>query len=127
MKQRLTALMYGWLSIIILLILSSIVLAIFLRFTSLTNPLLDQLAVIIAFIILFISGLISGIKAKQKGWIIGIILSLSYSLMIYLYQYLGYGEQFTLAQILYHLGFLIVTIIGSILGVNIVETRKTNP
>lgn len=124
MKQRLTAVMYGWLSILILLLITSITLALFLRFTSLTNPLLNQLAVITMFLILFISGLISGIKAKQKGWIIGMMLSLSYSLLIYLLHYLGYGEHFNLTQALYHLGFLIVTIIGAIFGVNLTEAGK---
>lgn len=71
MKQRLTAVMYGWLSILILLLITSMTLALFLRFTSLTNPLLNQLAVITSFLVMFISGLISGlisgIKAKLKG------------------------------------------------------------
>ncbi|MBU5593574.1 TIGR04086 family membrane protein [Amphibacillus sp. MSJ-3] len=126
MKQRLEALMYGWLSIIILLIISSLALAILLRFTSLTNPLLDNLAIIAAFIILWLSGLISGLKAKQKGWMIGLTLSLSYSLIIYLYQYLGYNQQFTLKQILYHLGFLLVAVFGAVLGVNIGGGKQEN-
>nr|WP_253288739.1 TIGR04086 family membrane protein [Amphibacillus sp. MSJ-3] len=118
--------MYGWLSIIILLIISSLALAILLRFTSLTNPLLDNLAIIAAFIILWLSGLISGLKAKQKGWMIGLTLSLSYSLIIYLYQYLGYNQQFTLKQILYHLGFLLVAVFGAVLGVNIGGGKQEN-
>ena len=126
MKQRLIAVMYGWLTIILLLTLISLILALFLRFTSFTNPLLDQLAITAGFITLFFGGLISGIKAKQKGWIIGLILSLSYSMIIYLYQYLGYGEHFTLIQAFYHVGFLIVTIIGAIFGVNLSGNRQTN-
>ncbi|GAA4064407.1 TIGR04086 family membrane protein [Amphibacillus indicireducens] len=126
MKQRLTAVMYGWLSIVILLLLTSMTLALFLRFTSLTNPLLNQLAVMASFLILFISGLISGIKAKQKGWIIGMMLSLSYSLVIYLFHFLGYGEHFTFTQLLYHLGFLMITIVGSIFGVNLTGSKEVN-
>ena len=124
MKQRLTAVMYGWLSILILLLITSMTLALFLRFTSLTNPLLNQLAVITSFLVMFISGLISGIKAKQKGWIIGMMLSLSYSLVIYLLHFLGYGEHFTVTQLLYHLGFLMITIIGAIFGVNLTGAKE---
>lgn len=125
MKQRLTALTYGWLAMLILLTVVSMILALFLRFSSLTNPLLDQLAVVASYLILFISGLISGIKAKQKGWIIGLILSLSYSFVVYLFQYLGYGEHFTVSQLLYHVVFLVVTIIGAIFGVNLAENKQS--
>ncbi|NMA91306.1 MAG: TIGR04086 family membrane protein [Amphibacillus sp.] len=126
MKKSLTAVMYGWLSVIILLVITSIILAIFLRFTSLTNPLLNQLAMILSCLIMFISGLVSGIKAKQKGWIIGLMLSVSYSFVIYLFSYLGYGEHFSMIQWLTHLGFLIVTMIGAIFGVNIAGDRGSN-
>ncbi len=124
MKQRLTAVVYGWLSILILLLITSMTLALFLRFTSLTNPLLNQIAVVAMFLILFISGFISGIKAKQKGLIVGLMLSLSYSFLVYVFHYLGYSQHFSLMQNLYHLGFLIITIIGAVFGVNL--TGKEN-
>lgn len=122
-KQRLTPFMYGWMTIIVLFLFSSVLLAILLKFTSLSNPLLDQLAIGIAFISLFISGLISGMKAKVKGWMIGASLGISYSLMIYLYQFLGFGEHFSTSQIFYHVGFFVVITLGSILGVNLIGTK----
>lgn len=126
LKQQLTAVFYGWLTMIILLIFVSTILALFLRFSPLKNPLLDQLAMIASFLILFISGFISGAKAKQKAWIIGSGLSLSYSFLIYLFQFLGYGEHFTLTQVFYHLGFLLVAIIGAIFGVNVTGNQKAS-
>ncbi|MBM7541744.1 TIGR04086 family membrane protein [Amphibacillus cookii] len=126
MKQHTTALIYGWMMMITLLILSSFILALGLQFTSLTNPLLGRLTTIIAFLMIFFSAFVSGVKAKQNGWLIGLILGLGFSLMIYLYQYLGYGEHFSMHQSLYHLGFLIVSTIGAILGVNLLGSRTAD-
>lgn len=98
--------------------------ALVLQFTSITNPLLDQLATVLAFVILFIAAFIAGLKAKSKGWLVGILLSLGFSLFVFLFQYLGYGELFSVKQIIFHTGFLAACIIGAILGVNLTGNRQ---
>ena len=67
---------------------------------------------------------ISGGKAKEKGWMIGALTAVCFSLIILLFQYLGFGKTFTSGQLLFHLGFLGVSMLGGIFGVNLKGSRS---
>jgi putative membrane protein (TIGR04086 family) len=67
---------------------------------------------------MFIGGFITGAKGKTKGWLLGLCTSIVYSFVVFLVQYLGYSKSFSNHQMFYHLIFLGVCVIGSIVGVN---------
>jgi putative membrane protein (TIGR04086 family) len=73
----------------------------------------------LSFIGLFGGGFLSGGKRKQKGWLIGGITGLVYSLVIFLFQYLGYDRIFNLEQLIYYICYTLISMMGGILGVNL--------
>lgn len=117
-NTRIKALLHGWIVILAILLLASLILSLLLRFTSLGASTLSGTTTIISFLALFAGGWVAGLKAGEKGWLIGILTSLGFSLFIFLYQYLGLQTVFSLSQILYHTGFLLTAIVGAIFGVN---------
>jgi putative membrane protein (TIGR04086 family) len=73
----------------------------------------------LSFIGLFGGGFLSGGKRKQKGWLIGGLTGLVYSLIIFLFQYLGYDRIFNLEQLIYYICYTLISMMGGILGVNL--------
>jgi putative membrane protein (TIGR04086 family) len=126
-KKLSIAISYGLITIFILAAITSLVISLLLKFTQLQELSLSWIMLTISFIILFIGGFVSGGKGKEKGWLLGGGTGLCYSLIIFLLQYLGFEAHFTLEQMLYHLGFLVISILGGILGVNMTsQIRKQN-
>lgn len=117
-KQQFTALLYGWIIVLGLIFVSSMILALLLRFTTFNDPTLSWVAFVIGLISLFIGGLVAGAKGKTKGWIIGGITGLGFTLLIFLIQYLGYHQGFSLEQTLHHLGYILAALFGGVIGVN---------
>ncbi|WP_117169125.1 TIGR04086 family membrane protein [Paraliobacillus sediminis] len=117
-NTRFKALLHGWIVILAILLLASLILSLLLRFTSLGASTLSGTTTIISFLALFAGGWVAGLKAGEKGWLIGILTSLGFSLFIFLYQYLGLQTVFSLSQIFYHTGFLVTGLVGAIFGVN---------
>ncbi|TQS74666.1 TIGR04086 family membrane protein [Ornithinibacillus gellani] len=122
-NQYVVALVYGWIAIFGLMLLSSTILALLLKFSNFGEPALSWSSLIIGLLILFIGGLAAGAKAKAKGWAIGGITALGFTLFIFLVQYLGFNQSFSLEQSLHHLGFLFVAVLGGMLGVNSFATH----
>lgn len=117
-KIQFKALLYGWIAILGILLVASLILSLLLRFTSLGASTLSSTTTIISFLALFAGGWIAGLKAGEKGWLIGILTSLGFSLFIFLYQYLGLQNGFSMTQLLYHSGFLVAGLVGAVFGVN---------
>ena len=124
-KQQFIALMYGWLVVFGLIFIASIALALLLRFTTFNEPTLSWVTLVIGFISLFIGGIIAGVKGKAKGWIIGGFTGLGFTLFIFLVQYLGYQQMFSLEQSIHHLGYILAALFGGVIGVNIIAGDKT--
>lgn len=123
-NQQFIALLYGWIIVLALILGSSLVLALLVRFTSFNEPTLTWVTLGIGLISLFIGGLIAGIKGKSKGWMIGAAIGIGFTLFVFLVQYLGYKQGFTLEQSLYHLGYLLAAIVGGVFGVNSVANEN---
>lgn len=70
---------------------------------------------------LFIGGMITGIKGKSKGWVVGGLTGLGFTLFIFLVQYLGYQNGFSIQQMLHHTGFILAAIFGGMIGVNLFQ------
>lgn len=113
------AVLYGVMAIFFLAALSSLVVSLLLKFTSVQESSLQYVMTSISFLSIFVGGFITGGKGKQKGWMIGGGTGLAYSLIIFLFQFLGYDSLFTFEQIIYHTCYIITAMMGGILGVNI--------
>lgn len=121
-QKQLLALIYGWIVVFAVLIVSSIIIALFLKFTTFNEPLLSWVTLAVGLISLFIGGLIAGLKGQMKGWIIGLIVGIGFSCFTFFYQYISLKQLFTLEQTLYHLLYIFVAMVGGIVGVNRMTT-----
>src|SRR5690625_798758 len=113
-RNHVTALMYGWIVILSLIFISSILLTFFVRFTSMSEKSLTFITLAIGILSLFVGGLIAGIKGKDKGLFIGAFTGIGFTFLVFLVQYLGYEQLFTFQQTIHHLAYLIASIIGGI-------------
>nr|WP_204540664.1 TIGR04086 family membrane protein [Peribacillus deserti] len=114
-----SALLYGVSSIFILAIVSSFIFSILLRFTSLTESSLTYPIMIVSFISMFVGGFISGGKGKKQGWLLGGGTGLAYAAVVLLFQYLGHDSLFSIKQLVYYICFMLTSMMGAILGVNL--------
>lgn len=126
-RKQMNGLLYGWIVVLCLIMLASIVIALLLRFTKFDEPTLSMITLIIGLVALFIGGLVAGIKVKAKGWIIGGIIGIGFTLFTFLVQYLGYKQAFTVDQLVYHSSYISAALIGGVLGVNIMIGQKNKP
>ncbi|TCT27103.1 putative membrane protein (TIGR04086 family) [Melghiribacillus thermohalophilus] len=117
--NKVTALLYGWVTIFVLMIATSLIMALLMRFTTMDESTLNWLTGGLAILYLFFGGFFSGAKGKEKGWMLGALTGIGYSLFVFLYQFLAFDQLFTTNQWMYHGLFLLSAIIGGILGVNL--------
>ncbi|NPC93512.1 TIGR04086 family membrane protein [Bacillus sp. WMMC1349] len=122
-KQVGKGILYSLVVVFALMFVGSLLISLLLSFTSLSESSFSWLITLVSFITLFIGGFISGRKTQEKGWLIGALTALCFSLTVLLFQYLGFGETFNLEQILYHAGFLGISALGGIFGVNLQGSR----
>jgi putative membrane protein (TIGR04086 family) len=118
------AVLYGVIAIFLFAVASSFIFSLLLKFTSVQESSLQYIMTTISFLSIFIGGFITGGNGKQKGWLIGGATGLVYSLIIFLFQFLGYDSLFTFEQIIYHTCYIITAMMGGILGVNIAGGSK---
>ena len=120
------AVLFGVIAIFLLAIVSSFIFSLLLRFTSVQESSLQYVMTSISFLSIFIGGFITGGNGKQRGWLIGGATGLTYSLIIFLFQFLGYDSLFSFEQIIYHICYILTAMMGGILGVNIVGSSPKN-
>ncbi|WP_210366775.1 TIGR04086 family membrane protein [Bacillus sp. REN3] len=118
------SILYGVMAIFALAIVSSLIFSLLLRFTSLQESSLQYVMSTISFLSIFVGGFITGGKGKQKGWLIGGATGLFYTLIIFLFQFLGYDHTFSIEQVIYHVCYILTAMMGGILGVNIAGGTK---
>ena len=121
MQRQFIALLYGWVFILLFIVISSFVLALVLQFTTISQWMLSWVAFSVGLVGLFIGGLITGMKGKSKGWVVGGVTGLGFTLFIFLVQYLGYQNGFSMQQMLHHSGFILAAIFGGMIGVNLFQ------
>jgi putative membrane protein (TIGR04086 family) len=120
-RGNMLAMGYGLLTVLMLIVGASLIIAILLKFTNLTEESFKWLFYVMTFVTLFIGGFISGGRAKEKGWMIGIGTGILYSLVIFFIQYLGYQEAFSLEQYVHHGSGIVCAMFGGMIGVNVVS------
>ncbi|MGM7702159.1 TIGR04086 family membrane protein [Pseudalkalibacillus sp. Hm43] len=118
-RRMITAMGFGLVVVLAIIMCSSFLLSLLLRFTSLTEHSLTWVILGLSILALFIGGMVSGKKGKEKGWILGAGTGLLFSVVVFLVQYLGYQVQFDPEQYLYHLGYLLASALGGVMGVNL--------
>ena len=119
------AILYGTISIFIFAIISSFIFAFILRFTALQETSIQYVITAMSFIALFIGGFIAGGKGQQKGWFLGGLTGFIYALLIFLYQFLGLDSLFNVEQIIYYVCYILISMMGGILGVNLSGKSRT--
>ncbi|WP_313897623.1 TIGR04086 family membrane protein [Bacillus litorisediminis] len=124
-KKLSRAIFYGVLTIFIFAALTSLIFSLLLRFTSLQEHSIQYVITGITFLAMFLGGFISGGKGKERGWLVGGLTGVFFTLIILLFQYLGYDSMFTLKELVYHACFIITAMMGGILGVNITSSRAS--
>ncbi|MDY0396850.1 TIGR04086 family membrane protein [Virgibacillus halophilus] len=83
MRQQFIGLLYGWIVILGMVLTTSFILALLLRFSSFNDPALSWVTLVIGLITLFIGGIIAGVKAKKKGWVIGAVTGAGFTLFTF--------------------------------------------
>ncbi len=124
-QERLKALGYGWVTILVLMLICSLVLALFLRFTDMTASTLQWVTLVLGLLTLFIGGFVSGAKGKERGWMLGLFTGLGFVLIVLLFQYLGYQKGMSTTQMIYQGGYILAAILGGVIGVNMSGERNT--
>lgn len=124
MQRQFIALLYGWIFILVFILVSSFILTLIVQFTGIRQQTLSWVAFSVGLIGLFIGGMITGIKGKSKGWIIGGLTGVGFTVFIFLVQFLGYQNGFSLDQTLHHLGFILAAILGGMIGVNLIKGQE---
>lgn len=74
--------------------------------------------IIIPILALFIGGFKIGKNSLRNGWLDGLILSISFIIILMLFNTLGLGNEIELRNILYYVIMTISCIFGSIIGIN---------
>jgi putative membrane protein (TIGR04086 family) len=118
------AIVYGIVTIFLLAAIISLILSLIVKFTNVQESSLTWVIFASSLLSMFISGLVAGGKGKEKGWFIGGATSVVFTFIVFLFQFLGLEQPFSMQQWLYHLGFLAAAILGGIIGVNISSSRS---
>lgn len=122
-----SAVLFGVIVIFVLFVISSLIFSLILKFTAIEESSLKFIATAISFVALFAGGFITGGKGKQKGWLIGGLTGILYSLIIFFFQYLGYDRLFSMYQVIYHACYILTAMMGGILGVNMSTIKTRTP
>lgn len=123
-REKIVGLLYGWVVILCLIFVFSLFLTFLIRFTTISEKNITFITLLVGIIALFAGGLIAGIKGKGKGLIIGGLTGIGFTLFIFLIQYLGYDQIFSMKQTIHHLIYFIAAAIGGIVGVNVFVTNE---
>lgn len=117
-RNSFSAILYGVITVFVIVLSSSIVLSLLLRFTNIQESSLTWIILTLSFLALFLGGFVSGGKGKQKGWLVGGGTGLLFTLLVFLVQFLGYQSSFTIGQLSYHIGYIVAAVLGGVMGVN---------
>lgn len=123
MAKSFAAILYGVITTFVIVLTTSIVLSLLLRFTNIQESSLTWVILTLSFFALFIGGFVSGGKGKQKGWLVGGGTGVLFTLLVFLVQFLGYQASFSIEQMAYHIGYIIIAVLGGVIGVNMTGKR----
>lgn len=111
----------GIVALLIFACMTSLLIAMLLKFTDINEGVLSIVIMALAILFMLISGFIAGAKAQGRGWFVGAITGLTFFLLVFLVNYLGYDKPLSSAQLLYQLILIAASTIGGIFGVNLAK------
>ncbi|GGK16159.1 hypothetical protein GCM10010965_06520 [Caldalkalibacillus thermarum] len=114
----------GLLTIIVILLSLSLIFSLVLHFTSLPETTLQWFLMPTTLVTVLIGGLIAGYQSGQKGWYFGGLTGLGFILLSWLLSYLGYETPISVYTLLQYSSFLLIAMLGGIIGVNLSPQRK---
>jgi len=123
-KKLSIAIGFGIITLLLLASITSMVIALLLKFTNINESTLAIALFILALLSMLISGFIAGKKAQGKGWFVGFTTGLTFTILVFLVNYLGFSHALSNSQLLYQLGLMGASTLGGIFGVNM--TKRTN-
>ena len=106
------------------LLVSSFILTVLNYFDLVTGNIFTVLKLLIPFLSLLIAGILLGRKSKSKGWLEGLKLSLGFIILFTLIQLFFLEDPFRLTNVLYDAILMMITIFGSMLGINMKTNQK---
>ncbi|MGH0552180.1 TIGR04086 family membrane protein [Bacillus pretiosus] len=117
-KKLSTAIGFGIITLLIFASIISMVMALLLKFTDMTEETLAVTIFILALLSMLISGFTAGKKAQGKGWLVGFTTGLTFAILVFLVNYLGFSQTLSNSQLLYQLALMSASTLGGIFGVN---------
>ena len=117
-KKLSTAIGFGIITLLIFASIISMVMALLLKFTDMTEETLAVTIFILALLSMLISGFTAGKKAQGKGWLVGFTTGLTFTILVFLVNYLGFSQTLSNSQLLYQLALMGASTLGGIFGVN---------
>ncbi|WP_075307918.1 TIGR04086 family membrane protein [Bacillus wiedmannii] len=117
-KKLSTAIGFGIITLLIFASIISMVIALLLKFTDMTEETLAVTIFILALLSMLISGFTAGKKAQGKGWLVGFTTGLTFAILVFLVNYLGFSQTLSNSQLLYQLALMGASTLGGIFGVN---------
>lgn len=124
MGERMKASFIGVVTVIGLMLVGSLVIALFVNFMDFSKSGFQWLSFIISVLILMVGGFIGGRKTEEKGWLTGAIVGVIYIIGIMLYQFLAQNAWIYSNQTLYFLIFVVAAVVGGMFGVNFKKTTN---
>ncbi|HDR7276663.1 TPA: TIGR04086 family membrane protein [Bacillus paranthracis] len=117
-KKLSTAIGFGIVILLILATVTSMIMALLLKFTDMNEGTLAVTIFILALLSMLISGFTAGKKAQGKGWLVGFTTGLTFTMLVFLVNYLGFSQTLSNSQLLYQLALMGASTLGGIFGVN---------
>ncbi|MEK5250815.1 TIGR04086 family membrane protein [Bacillus sp. FSL R9-9530] len=117
-KKLSSAIGFGIITLLILASITSMIMALLLKFTNINEGTLVIIIFIIALLSMLTSGFIAGKKAQGKGWLVGFTTGLTFAILVFLVNYLGFSQTLSNSQLLYQLALMGASTLGGIFGVN---------
>lgn len=118
MNQRLRGILYGIVTILVLMFLSSLVISLLIKFTDFSSSTLTWTTFVVSIIVLMIGGFVAGKMSFDKGWLTGLLTAFIYIGGVILFQFLAYDYWLADRQFTYFLIFCVSSVTGSMFGVN---------
>ena len=118
-KKLSTAIGFGIVILLILATVTSMIMALLLKFTDMNEGTLAVTIFILALLSMLISGFTAGKKAQGKGWLVGFSTGLTFTILVFLVNYLGFSQTLSNSKLLYQLALMGASTLGGIFGVNI--------
>ncbi|MBB6449509.1 putative membrane protein (TIGR04086 family) [Geomicrobium halophilum] len=125
MESRLIkAFVISCITMLTLVLFSGLTLATILRFSSLSELSISGITIGTTVAITFIGGITAGLKSRSRGWLAGLLAGIAFAFIAAALQYLGYGVQVTLSQILVFIGSIFSASFGGMLGVSLFGSTR---